>query len=109
MDKLTSIINADNTFEETNKLESELVRLNEDYLAGHVAISKNTALMNYCKPTAAFLNMEQREGSYCNLIKLRFQCTDVITKTKADAEIIDPSKIRDEMKTFYPKILISRI
>ena len=43
LNKLTSSINADNTFKETKILEGELSRLNEDFLADQAAIFKNTA------------------------------------------------------------------
>ena len=49
--------------------------------------------------------MEQRKGGYCNLTKLRVQCTDATIKLQVEEEIIDPSKIRDEMKKFYQNIL----
>ena len=62
LNKLTSSINGDNTFEETKILTGEIIRLNEDYLADQAAIFNNTALLNDCKPTAEFLNMEQRKG-----------------------------------------------
>ena len=47
LDKSTSSLNADNSFEETKILEGELLRLNEDNLADRATIFKNTALLNY--------------------------------------------------------------
>ena len=35
---------------------------------------------------------------------MRVQHTDATTKLQVEEEIIDPSKIRDEMKTFYQNI-----
>ena len=84
--------------------EWEFIRLNENCLGDQAAIFKNTALLNDCKPTEEFLNMEQRKGGYDNLTKLRVQRTDAIAKTKVEEEIIDPSKIRDGMKTLYQNI-----
>ena len=97
-------INAGNTFKETKKLEGELLRLNEDFLADQAAIFENTALLNDCKPTAEFLNMEKRKSGYWNLTKISVQQTDELTKLKVEEEIIDPSKIRDGIKTFYQNI-----
>ena len=91
-------------FEETKILDGELLRLNEDFLADQAAILKNKVLLNDCKPTSKFLNMEKRKGGYCNLTKLRVQRTDDTTKLQVEEEIFDPSKIRDEMKTFYQNI-----
>ena len=71
-------------------MEGELLRLNEDFLADHTAIFKNTALSNDCKPTAEFLDMEKRKCGYCNLTKLRVQRTDELTKLNVEEEIIDP-------------------
>ena len=48
--------------------------------------------------------MEQRKGGYCNLTKLRVQRTDYVTDLQVEEGIIDPSKIRDEMKTFSQNI-----
>ena len=48
--------------------------------------------------------MEKRKGGYCNLTKLRVQWTDVNTNLQVEEDIIDPSKIRDEMKTFDQNI-----
>ena len=45
VNKLTSIVNADNELEETKFLECDLKRLNEDYLADQAAI-KTTASIN---------------------------------------------------------------
>ena len=101
LNTLTSSINADNLFEETKLLEEELLRLNEDFLEDQAAIFKNTTLLIDCKPTSEFLNMEKRKGGYCNLTELRVQKTDAATKLQVEEEIINPSKIRDEMKTFY--------
>ena len=68
------------------------------------AIFKNTALLNDCKPTKEFLNMEQTKDGYCNLSKLRVEKIDVSTGQKVDKEIIEPHYIRDEMKNFYQNI-----
>ena len=38
---------------------------------------------------------------YCSLTKVRVQQTDVFTKLKVEEEIIEPSKIRNEMKNVY--------
>ena len=45
--------------------------------------------------------MKQRKGIYCNLRELRVQCTDVTTQVRVEEKTNNPSKIRDEMKTFY--------
>ena len=57
LNKWTSNIYAEESFEETNKLEGELLRIK---IADQAAIFKNTALLNDCKPTAEFLNMEKK-------------------------------------------------
>ena len=95
---------ADDLFEETKNLEGELLRLNEDFLADQAEILKNTALINDFKPNAEFLNMEKQESGYCNLTKLRVQQTEELTKLNVEEKIIEPSKIRCEMKTFYQNI-----
>ena len=56
------------SFEKTKKLDGELLRINEDFLADQATIFKNTALLNDCKPTAEFLNMEKQKGRYCMFI-----------------------------------------
>ena len=48
--------------------------------------------------------MEQRKGGYCNLTKLRSNEQMMLTKLQVEEEIIDPSKIGDEMKTFDQNI-----
>ena len=86
INKLTSSINAEESFEETKKLEGELLKINEDYLADQSANFKNTVLLNDCKPTAEFLNMEKLKGRYCSLTKLRVQRTDILTNLKVEEE-----------------------
>ena len=73
-------------------------------MADQAPIFKNTAFLNDCKPTAEFLNMEKQKSRYGSLTKLRVQQTDEFTKLKVEDEIIEPSKIRDEMKNFYQNI-----
>ena len=95
--KLTSSINADNEVEES---KCELKRINEGYLAHQVAIFKNTALLNDCKPTTQFLKMNHRKRGYFNLTKLRVQRTKDVSTQIVRKEIINPSEIREEMKNF---------
>ena len=62
LNKLISSINAEELFAETTKLEGELLRINEDFLADQAAIFKNIASLNDCKPTAKFLNMKNERA-----------------------------------------------
>ena len=104
INELNSYINDDGYYKEAKEKEGELRRLNEEILADQAAIFKNTALLNDCKPTKEFLNMEQLKGSYCSLTKLRVEKTDVTTGKKVEKEINEPHEIRDEIKNFYQDI-----
>ena len=104
INELNSYINEDGYYKEAKEKEGELRKLNEEFLADQAAIFKNTALLNDCKPTKEFLNMEQLKGSYCSITKLRVEKTDVTTGEKVEKEIIEPHEIRDEMKNFYQDI-----
>ena len=55
-------------------------------------------------PQLNFLIGKKEKSGYCKLTNLRVQPTDELTKLKVEEEIIDPSKIRGEMKTFYQNI-----
>ena len=82
--------------------DTNLRKINEEFLADQALIFKNTSLLNDCKPTKEFLTMEQRMAGYCCISKLRVNTIDKNTGKKVELEVIEPKERRDEMKKILP-------
>ena len=66
----------------------------EEILQNKASVHRSFHLLNDCKITPAFLNLEKRKAGYSNICKIK---TD-------NGDITDPNKIRDETTKFYQKI-----
>merc|ERR1712130_962626 len=60
---------------------------------GEASVLRNFHLLNDCKVTPAFLNLEKRKAGYSNICKI----------TTDNGIITDPNQIRNETAKFYQK------
>ena len=74
--------------------------LKDEFLQEEAAIFKNYHLLNDCKITPAFLDLERRKGGYCNIVKIQVGIND----QKEPVFSKDPKIIRDNMANFYSEV-----
>ena len=75
-------------------LEQELTKMRDEILQDEASVHRSFHLLNDCKVTPAFLNLEKRKAGYSNICKI----------TTENGIITDPNKIRNETANFYQKI-----
>ena len=109
MNEFNTYTNLSNYYDEMNRAEGELRKINEEHLIERSMIFKNTSLLNDCKPTKEFLTMEQRKAGYCSISQLNITKNDPTSGKDYTTEVTDPANIRDEMRNFIKVFLISRM
>ena len=101
LDELREIIDDDTEDSKVTELENELSVIRDELLQEEASIFKNIHLLNDCKITPAFLNLEKRKAGYCNIVRLKIGMEkDEVTPIYTN----DPTIIRTTMEKFYTNL-----